>query len=81
MALGLKETQSELVSKSDRLWRTLILTVTVRYCRVLDGNSVRLKNVPAIGILLEAECMANCSDSDVGKDNIARVCDNVGPER
>lgn len=80
MALGLKETQSGMISKSVRPWRTLILTVTVRYCRVLDGNSVRLKNVPAVGILFKAECVANCSNSDVGEDDIARVRDNIGPE-
>lgn len=56
------------------------LTVTIRHSRVLDRDPVRLKNVPAIGVLLEAECVADGSDSDIGKNHIARVRDDVGPE-
>lgn len=81
VAFGLKETQSGRISKNVRLWGNVTLTVTVGYCGVLDGDAVRLKNVPTIGILLKAECMADGPNSDVGKNDIARVRDNVGPER
>lgn len=82
VAFGLKDTQSGKVS-------TMIiaamgkgrLTVAVSDGRVLDRDSVRLEDIPAIGVLLKAEGMTDGADPNVGKHNVTRICNDVCPER
>lgn len=80
VAFGLNETQSVIISIV-HLIRELKLTIAVRYGRVLDHDVIRLNDVPPIGVLLEAKCVANGANLNIREHHVTRVRHNVGPER
>lgn len=57
------------------------LTIAVSDRRVLDGDAVRLKDIPAVGILLKTKRMADSANTDISKHNITRISHNIRPER